>query len=81
MFNLTMKTIGEIVKDDVKLGTLYTTLVMATPGEELSDEAKVASITVKKIGLITNSVIFLGKPCTSASTEGDYLANLQISQN
>ena len=41
-----MKTIGEIVKDDVKLGTLYTTLVMATPGEELSDEAKVSiSIT------------------------------------
>jgi hypothetical protein len=41
MFNKTMKTIGEIVKDDVKLGTLYISLVMATPGEELSDEAKV----------------------------------------
>ena len=72
-----MKTIGEIVKDDVKLGTLYTTLVMATPGEELSHEAKVASITVTKYKF----GCLLGKPCTGASTTGDYLANLQISQN
>ena len=36
-----MEAIGEIVKDDVKLGTLYVTLVLATPGEELSQETKV----------------------------------------
>jgi hypothetical protein len=41
LFNQTLKTVGEIVKDDVKLGTLYVTLVLATPGEELSQEAKV----------------------------------------
>ena len=49
IFNKTMKTIGEIVKDDVKLGTLYTTLVMVSPGEELSHKAKVASIMVTKL--------------------------------
>jgi hypothetical protein len=36
-----METVGDIVKDDVKLGTLYATLVLASPGEEQSDEAKV----------------------------------------
>ena len=36
-----MEAIGEIVKDDGKLGTLYVTLVLATPGEELSQETRV----------------------------------------
>ena len=40
-FNHTMQTVGEIVKDDVKLGTLYVTLILATPGEELSQVTKV----------------------------------------
>eukprot|EP00092_Neocalanus_flemingeri_P009419 GFUD01010133.1.p1 GENE.GFUD01010133.1~~GFUD01010133.1.p1 ORF type:complete len:492 (+),score=107.38 GFUD01010133.1:80-1555(+) len=40
LFCQTMQTVGEIVKDDVNLGTLYITLVLATPGEGLSQEAK-----------------------------------------
>ena len=40
-FYRTMETVGDIVRDDVKLGTLYITLVLATPGAELSQAAKV----------------------------------------
>lgn len=36
----TLEQLGSIVKDDVKLGTLYVTLVLATPGAQLSDTAK-----------------------------------------
>ena len=39
-----MQSVGEIVKDDVKLGTLYVTLILATPGQDLSQEAKVFTI-------------------------------------
>ena len=44
MFNKTMEAVGDIVKDDVKLGTLYISLVLATPGAELSQETKVLRI-------------------------------------
>ena len=40
----TLEQLGSIVKDDVKLGTLYVTLVLATPGAQLSDTAKVGKI-------------------------------------
>lgn len=39
-FNTTLETLGQIVKDDIKLGTIYTRLVLATPGEEVSDDVK-----------------------------------------
>ena len=38
-----MQAVGEIVRDDIKLGTLYVTLLLATPGEEQSPQAKVSS--------------------------------------
>ena len=37
----TLSRLGEIVKDDVKLGTLYLTLVLATPSTEATQETKV----------------------------------------
>ena len=40
MFNMTMEAVGDMVKDEVKLGTLYATLVLATPGEEQTYVAK-----------------------------------------
>ena len=40
-FSNTLDTLGNIVKDDVKLGTIYTLLVLATPGDEVSEESKV----------------------------------------
>jgi len=36
-FSNTLDTLGNIVKDDVKLGTIYTLLVLATPGDEVSE--------------------------------------------
>ena len=45
-FNHTIKTVGEIVKDDVMLGTLFVTLILATPGEELSQVTKVQVIFI-----------------------------------
>ena len=47
MFNKTMETVWDIVKDDFKFRTLYETLVMVTPGEELSEDTKVTAICVK----------------------------------
>ena len=35
-FSRTIETVGSIIKDDVKLGTLYCTLLLATPGPNLS---------------------------------------------
>ena len=43
-FSDTLKTIGKLVKDDTKLGTLYSTLIFATPGENSSEDAKVLSL-------------------------------------
>merc|ERR1712013_848724 len=34
-FSRTIETVGSIIKDDVKLGTLYCTLLLATPGPNL----------------------------------------------
>ena len=39
-FNTTLETLGQIVKDDLKLGTIFTRLVIATPGDEVSDDVK-----------------------------------------
>ena len=47
MFNKTMETVWDIVKDDFKFRTLYETLVMVTPGEELSQDTKVSAICAK----------------------------------
>jgi len=47
MFSHTMQTLGEIVRDDITMGTLYITLVLATPGEELSHQAKTCPALVK----------------------------------
>ena len=37
----TLEKLGRIVQDDVKLGTLYIALILATPGAELSERARV----------------------------------------
>ena len=41
-FNETIIKLGDIVKDDIKLGTLYVTLILVTPGVELSEKTKVS---------------------------------------
>ena len=46
MFNKTLETVGDIVKDDFKFRTLFVTLVMVTPGEELSEETKASHYVV-----------------------------------
>jgi hypothetical protein len=50
-----MQSVGDIVKDDVKLGTLYVTLVLATPGEEQSHQTKVFNVNNFNILITTNS--------------------------
>ena len=40
-FKKTVNLLGNIVKDDVKLGTLFMILILATPGTCLSVEAQV----------------------------------------
>ena len=40
-FKKTVRLLGSIVNDDVKLGTLFMILVLATPGASLSVEAQV----------------------------------------
>ena len=37
----TLKAIGGTLKDDIKLGTLYSILILSTPGSSLSDQTKV----------------------------------------
>ena len=39
-FTRTLETVGSLIKDDVKLGTLYCTLILATPGINLSKAAQ-----------------------------------------
>ena len=39
-FSQTLDTLGNIVRDDVKLGTLYMLLILATPGESSSEDIK-----------------------------------------
>ena len=41
-FNQTVNMLGSIVLDDVKLGTLFMILIMATPGAALSIQAQVS---------------------------------------
>ena len=40
----TMKTIGSLVKDDVKLGSVYCTLILATPGPYMPSSSKVFTL-------------------------------------
>jgi hypothetical protein len=40
-FLTTFESVGKIVKDDVHLGALYSTLILATPGAKLADDTKV----------------------------------------
>eukprot|EP00090_Calanus_glacialis_P045837 TRINITY_DN8746_c0_g1_i1.p1 TRINITY_DN8746_c0_g1~~TRINITY_DN8746_c0_g1_i1.p1 ORF type:complete len:445 (+),score=140.52 TRINITY_DN8746_c0_g1_i1:23-1357(+) len=47
-FKKTVTVLGSIVKDDVKLGTLFMILVLATPGAALSVEAQ-ADPSLKKV--------------------------------
>eukprot|EP00090_Calanus_glacialis_P047041 TRINITY_DN9527_c0_g1_i4.p1 TRINITY_DN9527_c0_g1~~TRINITY_DN9527_c0_g1_i4.p1 ORF type:complete len:389 (-),score=81.52 TRINITY_DN9527_c0_g1_i4:750-1853(-) len=42
----TVKTVGEEMKDDLKLGTLYSTLILSTPGARSSEQAKVVYIVL-----------------------------------
>ena len=42
-FLRTQEEVGGLVKDDVKLGTLYCTLILATPGAALSDASRVGT--------------------------------------
>ena len=42
-FFRTLEAVGGLVKDDVKLGTLYCTLILATPGSSLSDASRVGT--------------------------------------
>ena len=37
----TLESVGNIVKDDVHLGALYSTLILATPGAKLDQSTKV----------------------------------------
>ena len=37
----TLESVGNIVKDDVHLGALYSTLILATPGAKLDQLTKV----------------------------------------
>ena len=37
----TVESVGSIVKDDVQLGALYSTLILATPGATLAEDTKV----------------------------------------
>ena len=39
-FTQTLDTLGNIVRDDVKLGTLYMLLILATPGQSASENLK-----------------------------------------
>ena len=37
----TLESVGTIVKDDVQLGALYSTIILATPGPKLTESVKV----------------------------------------
>ena len=39
-FSQTLDSLGNIVRDDVKLGTLYMLLILATPGDSASQKIK-----------------------------------------
>jgi len=54
-FSRTLETVGSIIKDDVKLGTLYCTLLLATPGQNLSQ----ASLTNHSLHKVQQEMRFL----------------------
>ena len=43
-FFRTLEAVGGLVKDDVKMGAIFSTLILATPGVTLSDASKVNSL-------------------------------------
>ena len=54
-FSRTLETVGSIIKEDVKLGTLYCTLLLATPGQNLSQ----ASLTNHSLHKVQQEMRFL----------------------
>ena len=76
----TLSRLGEIVKDDVKLGTLYLTLVLATPPSEATPETKVSWMAT---GQISNILVFIEifsvQSLATLSPAGGGTAALQIS--
>jgi hypothetical protein len=48
------------VKDDVHLGALYSTLILATPGARLSEEAKVMIFIFLSYGQHSITLLSLG---------------------
>ena len=72
----TLSRLGEIVKDDVKLGTLYLTLVLATPSTEATQETKVDEMIWNILVLIQ---IFSVQSLATLSPAGGGTAALQIS--
>ena len=61
-FNETMRTLGDLVKDDIKLGTLYFFLLLATPSS--SSPARVGTNSIKIFGPNSRFLLnfILGKP-------------------
>ena len=75
MFNKTLESVWDTVKDDFKFRTLYVTLVIVTPGEELSQETKVTAIcTIWESDVETPSE----QPSAGASAAGDNVTTLPI---
>ena len=59
-FWTTLESVGRIVKDDVHLGALYSTLILATPGARLSEEAKVMIFIILSYGQHSITLLSLG---------------------
>ena len=48
----TMEMIGRLVKDDVKLGSVYCTLILATPGPYMFSSSQVLTV-LKYLNFVT----------------------------
>ena len=76
MFNKTLESVWDTVKDDFKFRTLYMTLVIVTPGEEQSQETKVTAIcTIWDSDVETP---LSEQPSTGASAAGDKVTTLPL---
>ena len=65
----TLTRLGEIVKDDVKLGTVYLTLVLATPSSEATEETKASEMS--------NMLNILVLICVSTLQSNPWLVSVQ----
>ena len=45
-FFRTLEAVGGLVKDDIKMGALFCTLILATPGATLSEASKVPKFSI-----------------------------------